>query len=142
MARVRKLRRVLARSIALGAVSALLGGCADGIPRKASDNALRYIHYTGAPVEEFTTFRLDNWEPVSRNQLVLWSDVNKAYLLQVWDTCPDLEFAQVIGVTSTGYAITTHDYVRVDRTRCPIMAIRPIDVKKMNEDRAAGKLPS
>ena len=99
-----------------------------------------YLDYAGAPVEEFTAFRFDGWQAVSPNQLVLWSDVNKAYLLQVWDTCPDLRFAYRIGVTSTAYTVSHLDYVRVDHNRCPITAIRPIDLKKMNQDRAAAKL--
>jgi Family of unknown function (DUF6491) len=135
-----KVGRLVALSAALGAACAGLGGCASGLPRAPGGDALGYLNYAGAPVEEFTTFRLDSWQAVSRNQLVLWSDVNKAYLLQVWDTCPDLQFAQRIRVTSTAYTISHAEYVRVGRDRCPITAIRPIDLKKMNQDRVAAKL--
>jgi hypothetical protein len=136
----RRVSRIVALSAAIGALAALLGGCASGLPKTPGGNALGYLDYAGAPVEEFTAFKFDGWQAVSPNQLVLWSDVNKAYLLQVWDTCPDLRFAYRIGVTSTAYTVSQLDDVRVDRNRCPITAIRPIDLKKMNQDRAAAKL--
>jgi valine dehydrogenase (NAD+) len=50
----------------------------------------------------------DGWSAVSKDQLVVWSGVNKAYLLTVTGYCPDLEFASRIAVTSTGHC---HPYV-------------------------------
>jgi Family of unknown function (DUF6491) len=134
---MKTLLRAMALCAAIGAVPLMLGGCAGAIPHKSSSDTLLYLNYAGAPVDDFFSFRLDSWEAVSANQLVLWSDVNKAYLLQVWDSCPDLKFAFRIGVTSTAHRISRLDSVSVDHQRCPIVAIRPIDVKKMKADRAS-----
>jgi hypothetical protein len=114
-------------------------GCAGGLRRDSDDDAIAYLDYAGEPVSEFTSFRLQSWQPLSRNRLVLWAGVNEAYLVTVWDNCPDLQFAQVIHVTSTGTQITTFDHVNVGRDRCPISEIRPINVRQMKADRAADR---
>jgi hypothetical protein len=119
-------------------VAMLAVGCASGPQRVRSDDTLaQYLDYTGEPVRSFTAFRLQSWQPLARNRLILWTGVNEAYLVTVWDSCPDLQFANSIGVTSTGSQVTTFDHVRVGRDRCPIQAIRPIDVRQMKTDRAA-----
>src|SRR6187402_4004089 len=78
-----------------GVVSALLAGCATG-PK------LDYTDYAGEPVKSFYMSHFDGWTVVSKNQLVVWTDINKAYLLSVTGYCPDLQFANAIAVTSTG----------------------------------------
>ncbi len=123
--------------IILAAASALmLASCASGLGRMSGAEASRqYIDYAGEPVERATSFRIDGWTPVSRNQLVLWTGVNEAYLLTVWDTCDDLQFANRIAVTSTGGSISKFEKVRVGRQQCPIKLIQPIDIKQMKADR-------
>ena len=127
---------VLALAILLGA------GCAGGPRRNADDQAAAYLDYAGKPVSSFTAFRLQSWQPLSRNQLILWTGVNGAYLVTVWDSCPDLQFADSIHVSSTGNQITTFDHVNVGRDRCPISQIRPIDIRQMKADRAADRATS
>ena len=117
----------------------LAAGCAGGLRRNSDDDAIAYLDYAGEPVSKFTSFRLQSWQPLSRNRLVLWAGVNEAYLVTVWDNCPDLQFAHVIEVTSTARQFTTFDHVDVGRDRCPISEIRPIDVRQMKADRAADK---
>jgi len=119
-------------------VALLTVACASGPQRVRSDDTLaQYLDYAGEPVRGFTSFRLQSWQPLARDRLILWTGVNEAYLVTVWDSCPDLQFAHSIGVTSTGNQVTTFDHVRVGRDRCPIRAIRPIDVRQMKADRAA-----
>lgn len=117
----------------------LVAGCASGLRRNTGEEAVVYFDYAGEPVRGFTSFRLQSWQPLSRNQLILWAGVNEAYLVTVWDSCPDLQFANAIRVTSTVNQITTFDHVHVGRDRCPIRQIRPIDVRQMKADRAADK---
>ena len=81
-------------------VAALLAGCSAGMARTHQLEVLRYVDYAGAPVERFNTFQLDGWDAVARNQLVVWTGVNEAYLLTVWDSCSDLQFAKRVGVSS------------------------------------------
>jgi hypothetical protein len=116
----------------------LLAGCASTVARLAGGGfETRYVDYAGDPIERFTAFALDGWTPVSRNQLVVWNGANEAYLLEVWDTCPDLMVANGIGITSTTRTISRFERVRVGNDTCPIQQIRPIDVEHWRADRAA-----
>jgi hypothetical protein len=120
--------------------AALLAGCAGGTARmRGEDTSQKYVDYAGAPVDSFTTFNINGWTPVSRDQLVVWTGVNEAYLLKVWSTCQDLLFAERVAITSTTRTISKFEKVRVGRDQCPIEEIRPIDIKQMKADRAAAR---
>lgn len=119
----------------------LVAGCASGPRRNTDQESLSYLDYAGEPIKGFTSFRLQSWRPLSRNRLVLWAGVNEAYLVTIWDQCPDLQFANAIHVSSTGSQITTFDHVEVGRDHCPISEIRPIDIRQMKADRAADAAP-
>jgi hypothetical protein len=111
-----------------------LAGCASTLA-KMNGPKLDYTEYAGEPVKSFYLGNYDGWSAVSKDQLVVWSGVNKAYLLTVTGYCPDLEFAQRIAVTSTGNTVDRFEKVIVGRDRCLIKEIRPIDTKQMKEDR-------
>ena len=111
--------------------------CAGGLRRSKNDEAVAFLDYAGDPVRGFTSFHLQSWQPLSRNRLVLWAGVNEAYLVTIWDGCPDLQFTNAIHVSSTGSQITTFDHVDIGRDRCPISEIRPINIRQMKADRAA-----
>lgn len=116
----------------------LASACAtqEGIERSKGDRLLsRYEPYVGEPVKSFTALRQDSWQPISRTQLVLWTDINHAYLLTVSSNCPHLMFADAVRVTSTASSISTLDQVIVRGDRCPIQKIEPIDVQRMKQDR-------
>lgn len=117
-----------------------LTGCASGPSRHTDDVKLNYRDYAGPPVEQITAMRgVDSWTPVSRNEIVIWTGINEAYLLKVWDACPDLQFANTISVSQTGRQISKFEKVRVRDQTCPISEIRPVDVKQMKADRKAAK---
>lgn len=117
-----------------------LAGCGTGLPRKGNALKLSYVDYAGEPVEQIVSMRgVDSWTPVSRNQLVIWTGISEAWLLTVWDNCPDLQFAQAISVTQTGRSISRFEKVQVGRDVCPISRIQPVDVKRMRADRKAAK---
>jgi hypothetical protein len=122
------------------AASLLLAGCATGtgVARMKNETPVdRYRPYIGTPIDHFTAFRFDSWESVGPNQVAVWTGVNEAYLITVWDTCRNLNFAQHIGVTSTGNTVSKMESLRVGRDRCPIESIRPIDIRRYKDDRAA-----
>jgi hypothetical protein len=123
-------------SAALGAMmtAALLTGCASTLA-KLNGPQLNYSEYAGEPVKSFYMANFDGWSAVSKDQLVVWSGINKAYLLTVTGYCPDLQFANAIAVTSTGNTVDRFEKVIVGRDRCLIKEIRPLDVKQMKEDR-------
>lgn len=129
--------------IAIILAGALASACATtggGIERTKGEQRLdKYQPYLGEPVRSFTALRKDSWQPISRTQLVLWTTINDAYLLTVMNNCPDLPFAQTVGITSTTSQITTLDSVIVRRDRCAITQIQPIDVRRMKADRSAAK---
>jgi hypothetical protein len=114
--------------VAAAVVAGLLAGCATG-PK------LNYAEYAGEPVKSFYLGNFDGWNAVSRDQLVVWSGFNKAYLLKLTGYCPDLQFAHAIAITSTGNTVDRFEKVIVGRDRCLINEIRPLDTKQMKEDR-------
>ena len=114
--------------VAAAVVAGLLAGCATG-PK------LNYAEYAGEPVKSFYLGNFDGWNAVSRDQLVVWSSFNKAYLLKLTGYCPDLQFAHAIAITSTGHTVDRFEKVIVGRDRCLINEIRPLDTMQMKEDR-------
>jgi len=114
--------------------AALLGGCTSFL-QKLNAPKLSYTEYAGEPVKSFYMHDMDGWSPVSKDQLVVWSGINEAYLLTVKGYCPDLQYANAVGVTSTGNTVDRFEKVIVGRDKCFISEIRPIDTKQMNADR-------
>jgi hypothetical protein len=108
--------------------AALLAGCATG-PK------LNYTEYAGEPVKSFYMSNFDGWSAVSKDQLVVYAGMNRAYLLKIQGYCPDLQYAHAIAVTSTANTVDKFEKVIVGRDRCLISEIRPLDVKQMKEDR-------
>lgn len=132
--------RRLARTTLAAALLALSAGCAGGLARKDDAAQFRYQDYAGDPVDTVDTMgRVTGWSSVSRTQLVIWTGLNEAWLLKVWDSCRDLTFADSIAVSRSGSKITKFDKVLVGEERCQISEIRPVDVKQMKADRAAAK---
>jgi hypothetical protein len=97
-------------SASLTAAVALLAGCATG-PK------LDYTDYAGEPVKSFYMSSFEGWTAISKDQLVVWSGINKAYLLTVTGYCPDLQVAQAIAVTATGNTVDRVEKVLVGRDR-------------------------
>jgi hypothetical protein len=124
-------------------VAALLAAGCSGIPRRQRDQEQldRYLRYAGDPVDHITYLgHYDNWQSVSRYQVVLWTNINDAYLITVRPPCEDLQFAQRIGITQTASTISSRfDAVLVKHWRCQISEIRPIDYLRMKQDQRAEK---
>jgi hypothetical protein len=130
--------------LAVAAFAMLLAACASQGTRPTPESraAERYLPYAGAPVERFTAFDIDGWTPISRTQLVVWARFNEAYLLTVWDNCQDMQFANGIGISRSGLAVSKFDYVQVGRDRCQITEIRPVDIRQMRADERARNAPA
>ena len=112
-------------------------GYAEELQSKSEKAYSQYEPYLGEPVKSFTALQKDSWKQISRTQLVLYTTINDAYMITVDNNCPELPFAQTIGVTSTTSSITTFDSVLVRNDRCRIMQIQPIDVRRMKADKNA-----
>jgi Family of unknown function (DUF6491) len=117
--------------------AALLTSCS-GIPLQQRDAAerSRFEAYAGKPVDHLTWFTSYNsWAPISPDQLVVWTDINDAYLITVFHPCTNLMFARRIGLSPSGGTIYAHfDAVRADGWKCTINTIRPVDYRKMQHD--------
>ncbi len=109
--------------------AALLTACASNRVK------LDYTDYAGEPVKSFYMSHFDGWNAISKDQVVVYSGMNKAYLLTLTGYCPDLQFANTIAVTSTANTVDRFEKVIVGRERCLIKEIRPLDVKQMKADR-------
>jgi hypothetical protein len=123
-------------------VTILAVGCS-GIPRRDRDQEQldRYLRYAKAPVDHITLLNhYDNWQSVSKYQVVLFANVNDAWLITVSPPCENLQFAQRIGITQTASTIYTRfDAILVKHWRCQITEIRPIDYLQMRRDQRAEK---
>jgi len=101
----------------------------------------RYMDYAGEPVDSFSYLgRFDGWRSLGRDRVVVWTGVNDAYLLTVQQPCQDLQFAQRIGVTSTGSTVSRgFDSVKVGNNQtCRITEIRPVNYKDLKAAEKAG----
>ncbi|MGH8295799.1 MAG: DUF6491 family protein [Steroidobacteraceae bacterium] len=129
--------RSFARAACLLGCAALLASCS-GIPLRQRDAAqrARFEAYAGKPVDHFTWLtRYDGWEPISSDQLVVWTDINRAYLITVFKPCTDLMFARRISLTPTADTIYAHfDSVHVEGWNCVIKTIQPVDYLRMQHD--------
>lgn len=124
------------RLLALALAVAMTSACAQGLQRNR-DPLAKYDGYIGEPIDRFTAFRLDSWQLVDKDQIILWTGINDAYLVKIDGFCPDLAFAHTIRVNNTGSQVTTFDSIQVRRDRCRIRQINPINVKQMKADRKA-----
>ena len=132
--------------VALVIVAALAAGCASASRLGPAERLERYRSYAGEPVDRFQQVRIDNWESLDANDIVLWNGRHEAYLVTVWETCADLRQAYTISVISaSSHTVSVFDKIKVGRDptfgpmmtgldTCTIREIRPIDVKQMRAD--------
>jgi hypothetical protein len=126
----------------LGALGLLLAsGCAMSLPGPAERAAKRLgevERHAGAPVEEFHFWQMDRWEGLGPEAIAVWTNPNEAYLIKVKKPCAGLDFADGVGVSSTGRRVSQNfDFVTFEYQRCRIAEIRPIDVKGLKAERRA-----
>jgi hypothetical protein len=123
----------------------LSSACVSGLAHK-DEGSPDYVVYAGEPVDTARIRgRIDGWRLVSRNQLVIETSANEAWLLKVWDTCRDLTFAYaIVGLGGFNTTVRVADTVGVaditllvEDERCKITEIRAVDVKQMKADRRA-----
>ena len=62
----------------------------------------------GAPVEQVTDWSLYNWQSINQTALIIWVDAFHPYLFTLRERCPNLEFAQTVGVSNTGSIINAN----------------------------------
>jgi len=122
------------------ALAAVLGACSS-VPyaQRLAQRQAAYAAAAGAPVRSFHFFSLYSWEPLGDNQVAVYTQINRAWLLDV-GPCQNLEFTNAIGLTSfSGEVSANFDKVLVGRgyPPCFISKIRPIDVAKLKLEQQA-----
>ncbi|BFI94837.1 MAG: hypothetical protein RSP_03470 [Rhodanobacter sp.] len=115
-------------------LSLSLGACSS-VPyaQRMAERQAAYAAAAGAPVRSFHFYDLYSWEPLGDSQLAVYTQVNRAWLLDV-GPCPNLEYANAIGLTSfTGDVSVNFDKVLTGRgfPPCFISKIRPVDVARL-----------
>ncbi|WP_430391474.1 DUF6491 family protein [Dyella sp. 20L07] len=120
------------------AAGVLLAGCA----RVGKDYTSRlearqqaYVVAAGTAVNSFHYFSLWSWEPLSDDQLAVYTRSNEAWLLDLDGNCRNLQFTNHIGLTSSASEVS----VKFDRVLtgpqdapCFIKQIRPVDLAKLD----------
>jgi Family of unknown function (DUF6491) len=137
--------------IMLAAVAATLAvsACASGGNLSEREQLALYRANAKPPVESFLYLgRIDGWTPLGDEALAIWTKPREAYLLEIEGPCPDLDFADAIGLTNQ----SGHVYARFDKViprrlgggtpqpiPCWIREIRPLDVKALKAARQAAR---
>ncbi|HEX3838857.1 MAG TPA: DUF6491 family protein [Steroidobacteraceae bacterium] len=119
---------------------ALLAGCTAPAPRK-EDLAMeaKLLKFAGPPIPSFTYLgHYDGFRTLGNKEVVIFTTVSDGYLIRVRDPCINLQFANVVGLTSTDHTVTSQfDFVISDHERCHIDSIRHIDYGAFKRDRDA-----
>jgi Family of unknown function (DUF6491) len=116
---------------------ALLTACS-GIPlnQRETKQSELYHQYAGPPIGSFTYLgRYDSWTYIGNYEVVVWTNINDAYLIKVRQPCTELPFTQHIGLTQTAHTVSQKfDFVLVGRDRCWIDTIQPVNYLQMKRD--------
>ena len=119
-----------------------VAGCAGMSSTRAPSEALtRYQSVAGPSVQFLPFWRLEEWEAVDDEHLVVWTSRREAWLLQVWPNCNGLISSPTIALTSSVHRV----YANIDKVLlaqhevCRIQDIRSIDVAALKRAREAAK---
>jgi hypothetical protein len=100
--------------------------------------------HAGKPVERFTwitSYRRST--AISPDQVLVWTNINRLYLVTVSHPCANLWFAGNIGFTQTGDSVYAHlNLVKADGWTCGIKSIQPIDYRGVEQDLALTGTPA
>jgi hypothetical protein len=124
-------------ALLFGLVSLLAACSSISLKEREEAERARIESYAGQPVDHFTWLgRYDGWKPLGKEEALVWTSPDKAYLIKVAPPCEDLRFASHIGLTSTLHTVYSRglDYVKVRGWRCPITQIRPVDYGRLQAD--------
>ena len=96
----------------------ILAGCAsvekasaerEKLAKEPLPEAVASLGYEiGAPVEQVTDWSLYNWQSINDTALIIWVDAFHPYLFTLRELCPELGFAETIGVSNTGPVINAN----------------------------------
>jgi len=123
----------------------LLLALAVAVPAQAMTDSERerlaeFERFAGEPVSDMPFWRLQSYESLGTEAVVVWTAVNKAWLIKVLPPCTDLPWAKAVGLSSTNHRVSAKfDHVVAGQDRCNIASIQAVDYKALREARRAGK---
>ncbi len=124
----------MVRLVILAILLLSAAGCANNRALRVEQQLQRFEAAAGLPVKSFRYFGFNSWTSLGREHLAVWTRPNEAWLINVHGFCPDLDFAQRIGITSSMNRVYARfDTVITEQGRCRIKTIRPVDVKALRE---------
>jgi len=111
---MRSLSKVFAGALVAAFV---LAGCAS-TPSEESGMSFGELlvskgYRIGDPVSRVSNWRMDSWNYLDDEHLIIRSGVSRYYLITLRNRCADLSSAVRIGFTNTVGALTVHDQVIV-----------------------------
>lgn len=127
--------------IAVAVLLALLclAACAGKPPsERRAERLASFLQYAGDPVAEIRGFTLTRFEVVGPSSVVFWVRVSEIYLVTVQPHCPELEWANRIGVRQSMNVLRARfDAVTVRGIDCRIREIRPVDGERWRASQRA-----
>ncbi|GMV29551.1 MAG: hypothetical protein AMXMBFR59_16760 [Rhodanobacteraceae bacterium] len=124
-------------SIATAALLALAAVApAQAMTDSERERLAEYERFAGEPVKDMPFWRLQSYEALGNEALVVWTGVNKAWLIKVLPPCTDLPWAKAVGLSSTNHRVSAKfDHVVAGKDRCNIASIQPVDDKAVRAAR-------
>ena len=129
--------RSLVRYTWLPVMAMLLASCASApLARQESAERATYMAHAGKPVPRFTWITgYRRATAISSDQVVVWTNINRAYLVTALHPCANLWFAGNIGFTQSGDSVYAHlNLVKADGWTCGIESIQPVDYRGVEQD--------
>lgn len=125
----------------LGFAAFSASGCASSPDQRDAERLSLYRHHAGEPVNGFQYYgRFSSWTPLGDSAVAIWVGPARAWLLDLYGPCNDLDFAHAISLTSSGSRVNARfDSVKVigrglPSIPCRIKEIRPVDVKALRAE--------
>ena len=88
--------------------------------------------FAGAPEQHVPFVQYQSFEPVSERSLILYETMNRAYLVDIEESCWNLPYVRGIFVNHGGNTLSiAFDSILIGDRSCRITGIRPLDVKAM-----------
>ncbi|MES0872551.1 DUF6491 family protein [Sinimarinibacterium thermocellulolyticum] len=123
------LHRIVMPALLLTLVGACATPSAQDLPTMEQRLAARGLSL-GAPVERIADYRIDGWNRLDDEHILVGGGVSERYLISLMQPCPDLGSAETIGFRTTGSVLTRLDILIVESPigprRCPIREIHTL----------------
>ena len=132
------------RAALLFGVMMLGVGCATAPRLTPAERLEFYRANSGDPVRSFSVpGRLWGWRAVGDGALTVWTRSNRGFLVELHGRCPELPFAQSIGLTNRAGSVSAgFDSVVVPQrgsaarpVSCRIDTIRPLQTQSVKESK-------